>query len=52
MKQIISISLGSSERDHAVETEILGEKVIIERRGTDGDIKKAVKLFEELDGVP
>lgn len=50
MKQIISISLGSSERDHAVETEILGEKVIIERRGTDGDMKKAIRLFEDLDG--
>lgn len=50
MKQIISISLGSSERDHAVETEILGEKVLIERRGTDGDMQKAIHLFEELDG--
>lgn len=50
MKQIISISLGSSERDHAVETEILGEKVMIERRGTDGDMQKAIHLFAELDG--
>lgn len=50
MKQVVSISLGSSERDHSVETEILGEKFIISRRGTDGDMQKAIQLFEELDG--
>ena len=50
MKQVVSISLGSSERDHSVETEFLGEKFIIERRGTDGDMAKAVQLFSELDG--
>ncbi len=50
MKQVISISLGSSERDHVVETEILGEKFVIKRQGTDGDMQKAINLFEELDG--
>lgn len=50
MKQVVSISLGSSQRDHSVETEFLGEKFLIERRGTDGDIQKAIQLFTELDG--
>lgn len=50
MKRVISISLGSSKRDHVVETRILGEDFLIERRGTDGDKKKAYQLFTELDG--
>ncbi|MCA9926348.1 MAG: hypothetical protein KC419_18100 [Anaerolineales bacterium] len=50
MKQAVSVSLGSSERDKAVEIELLGEQVCIERRGTDGDIQKATALFTELDG--
>ena len=50
MKRAVSISLGSSERDKTVELTLLGEKVLIERRGTDGDTQKAKKLFAELDG--
>ena len=50
MKKVISISLGSSNRDHKVETDILGERFIIERRGTDGDKEKARHLFKQLDG--
>ncbi len=50
MKQAISISLGSSARNKKVEVELLGETVVIERRGTDGDIAKATALFTELDG--
>jgi hypothetical protein len=50
MKQAISVSLGSSERNKRVEFELLGEPVVIERRGTDGDIEKAIALFTELDG--
>lgn len=50
MKRIVSVSLGSSRRNHKVETEFLGEKFQIERVGTDGDVKKAIRLIEELDG--
>jgi hypothetical protein len=50
MKRAVSISIGSSKRDKAVEVELLGEKVVIERRGTDGDMEKAALLFKELDG--
>lgn len=50
MKQAVSISLGSSKRDKRVEIELLGETVLLERRGTNGDTKKAKRLFGELDG--
>lgn len=50
MKHVVSVSIGSSKRDHAVELEILGEQVHIERRGTDGDIARAIALIRELDG--
>lgn len=50
MKRAVSISLGSSKRDKAVEVELMGEKVSIERIGTDGDMEKAAQLFGELDG--
>lgn len=50
MKRIVSVSLGSSKRDHSVETKILGETFFIERIGTDGDIKKLISIIKELDG--
>lgn len=50
MKRIVSVSIGSSRRDHAVEMEILGEQVRIERIGTDGSMEKAIALVKELDG--
>ncbi|MDF2892239.1 MAG: hypothetical protein K0R80_2606 [Clostridia bacterium] len=46
----MSVSIGSSKRDHRTQLEILGETYIVERKGTDGDIKKAIALVEELDG--
>ena len=50
MKRAISISLGSSKRDKAVDITLLGETVHIERVGTDGDMEKAARLYQELDG--
>ena len=50
MKHVVSVSLGSSSRDHVAETEILGEKILVERRGTDGDFDRAIALIGELDG--
>lgn len=50
MKRAVSVSIGSSRRDKAVEVELLGEKIRIERIGTDGDMEKAAQLFRELDG--
>jgi len=50
MKKVVSISIGSSTRNKTAEVEILGEKFVIERIGTDGDLKKAIELIKELDG--
>jgi hypothetical protein len=50
MKRAVSISLGSSKRDKKVEITLKGEKISVERIGTDGDIEKAKKLYAELDG--
>ncbi|HQA50973.1 MAG TPA: quinate 5-dehydrogenase [Syntrophomonadaceae bacterium] len=50
MKHIVSVSLGSSKRDHVFETDFMGEHFLIERIGTDGDWDKAIQLIRELDG--
>jgi len=50
MKRVVSVSIGSSKRNHSVQTNMLGEDIIIERIGTDGDKDKAIQLIKELDG--
>lgn len=50
MKRIVSVSLGSSKRDHAFETDFMGEHFLIERIGTDGDWDRAIQLIRDLDG--
>ncbi len=50
MKKVVSVSLGSSARDHKVTVELLGQQVSIERIGTDGNVQKATQLYNELDG--
>ena len=50
MKRAVSISIGSSSRNKSVEVVLLGEKIHLERIGTDGDIEKAARLYQELDG--
>ena len=50
MKRVVSISIGTSKRNKSVEAELLGEKLIIERIGTDGDMEKAARMYQELDG--
>lgn len=50
LKQVVSISLGTSKRDKVSELDILGVPFRLERRGTDGDLKKFEQLFQELDG--
>ncbi len=50
MKRAVSISLGSSKRDKRVQLQLLGEQVVIERIGTDGDMERAAQLYRELDG--
>ncbi len=49
--RVVSVSLGSSSRDHIAHTTFLGQPFIIERRGTDGDFERARSLIAELDGT-
>lgn len=48
--RVVSVSLGSSQRDHKAETTLLGRDFSIERRGTNGDLKLARAIIAELDG--
>lgn len=50
MKEVISVSLGSSRRDHEVHVKLLGEEFKIKRIGTDGNMKRTIELLKELDG--
>jgi hypothetical protein len=50
MKKVVSVSLGSSKRDHAAQANFFGEEFLIERIGTDGDMNKLISLVKELDG--
>lgn len=49
-KHVVSVSLGSATRDVDLEVELLGERVRIQRRGTDGSVEGARALVAELDG--
>ncbi|MDH4179279.1 MAG: quinate 5-dehydrogenase, partial [Armatimonadota bacterium] len=48
--RVVSVSLGSSKRDHSVEVEMLGSRLLIQRVGVDGDYRKACALIADLDG--
>ncbi len=50
IKEVVSVSIGSSKRDHTVEIDVLGERFRITREGTDGDMDRAVARLRELDG--
>ena len=51
VKNVVSVSLGSSSRDHRADVELLGERFAISRVGTDGSIDKAIAKLKELDGT-
>lgn len=50
MKRVVSVSLGSSTRDHQAHVELLGEEFDISRVGTDGKLDAAIAKVHELDG--
>ena len=50
MKKVLSISLGSSTRDHTTEAEFLGQRFWLSRQGTDGDFARALEMYRENDG--
>lgn len=47
---VVSVSLGSTARDKSVTVSLGGRTVLLERRGTNGDLARAVALIAELDG--
>ena len=50
MKYAVSISLGSSSRDKKVQVKFKDETIVIQRIGLNGDVEKAKRMYEELDG--
>jgi len=50
MKKILSISVGSSSRDHTTRHFFLGQECELSRQGTDGDFEKAVQRYADMDG--
>jgi hypothetical protein len=50
VKKILSISVGSSSRDHTTRHTFLGQECEISRQGTDGDFEKAVQRYADMDG--
>lgn len=50
MKRVLSVSLGSSKRDKRSEVDLLGERISLERRGTDGDMANFAQILRDEDG--
>jgi hypothetical protein len=50
MKHVVSVSLGSSQRNRAVEMSFAGSPFRVERLGTNGDVRRAEELIADLDG--
>lgn len=50
MKRVVSVSLGSSKGNKSHQVELLGQEFLIERIGTDGDLKRFAEMMLELDG--
>ena len=49
-QRAVSVSIGSVTRDKAVEVELFGKTIQLERIGTDGDMQAAAQMFRDLDG--
>jgi hypothetical protein len=50
VKKVVSVSLGSSTRDHSAHVNLMGEDFDISRVGTDGKLDAAIAKVKELDG--
>jgi hypothetical protein len=50
MKRVVSVSLGSSSRDHQAHVTFMGEAFDVSRVGTDGKLDAAIAKVRELDG--
>jgi hypothetical protein len=50
VKRVVSVSLGSSSRDHQAHATFMGEEFDVSRVGTDGKLDAAIAKVRELDG--
>jgi hypothetical protein len=50
MKHVVSVSLGSSQRNRSVQMTFAGVPFRVERVGTDGDLRRAQELIADYDG--
>jgi hypothetical protein len=50
VKKVVSVSLGSSTRDHQARVTFMGEELEIARTGMDGKLDAAIAKVRELDG--
>jgi len=50
LRKVLSVSIGSSRRDHTTITEFMGIPFEVSRIGTDGDLDRALELYREYDG--
>jgi len=50
MKKVLSVSIGSTSRDHTTRREFLGQEVELSRQGTNGDLDKALEMYKAYDG--
>mgnify|MGYP001062729029 CR=1 FL=1 len=50
MKRVVSVSLGSSQRDYSFTTTVLGRRIEVRRIGANGDVALAAELIREHDG--
>lgn len=49
MKQVVSVSLDSTTRDHETTVELYHQEIHVSRRGTDGDMERAMVMLRDLD---
>ncbi len=50
MKTVVGISLGSSKQDFDFTTRFLGQRLRVQRLGTNGSLTRALKLVRQWDG--
>jgi hypothetical protein len=50
MKHVVSVSLGSSQRNKSSEVSFAGVPFRLERVGTDGDVRRAAHMIADYDG--
>lgn len=51
LKRVVSVSLGSSERNHEAKVSFLGQDFLLQRFGTNGDLEIAAQMLRDYDGI-